>query len=356
VRATGRYRRSSLICCSFAFIIANRMRAPAFWWRKAGAAATVAQPLAAIYGAVAAWRLKQPGADAGVPVLCIGDPTLGGGGKTPTALAAARLLAGERPFFLTRGYGGRLAGPLRVEPGVHVANDVGDEPLLLGRAYPTIVARDRIAGARLARAGGAGMIVMDDGFQNPTLAKNCALLVVDAARGVGNGLGFPAGPLRAPLLAQIGRAHAIMVIGTGGGADPVLEAASRRNVAIFRGSLAPSSEVLSGLLGRPVLAFAGIGHPDKFYATLTAAGVEVRARRAFADHHAYTARDAASLLREANAQGLTLVTTEKDFVRFESDQAGDELRRRAVPLPVRLAVEEEAVFAAFLQNRIRARA
>lgn len=336
------------------------MRAPAFWWRKAGAEAAALAPLAALYGAVAAARLRRSGEDAGIPVVCIGDLTVGGAGKTPAALAAGRLLelAGEQPVFLTRGYGGRLPGPVVVQPGHHRAGDVGDEPLLLARAHTTVVARNRIAGAQLARARGASVIVMDDGFQNPELAKDCAALVVDAARGIGNGRVLPAGPLRAPLLAQLARAHALLMIGEGQAADPVLDAACQVELATFRARLNPSAEALAALRGRPLLAFAGIGHPEKFYASLTAAGLEVRVHRAFPDHHAYTAADARALLEAAEAQNLTLVTTEKDRVRLDADGNGAiaELARRATALPVRLLLEDEAAFAAFMRKRLRSRA
>ena len=331
------------------------MRAPEFWWRKAGAAAAALGPVAALYGAVAAHRLRQPGARVGVPVVCIGDPTLGGAGKTPTAIATARLLAaaGERPVFLTRGYGGREAGPLVVNGRVHRAKDVGDEPLLLARAQATIVARDRLAGAHLARASGASVIVMDDGFQNPSLAKDCAILVVDARRGVGNGRVFPSGPLRAPLEAQLDRAHAVMAIGSGAAAAPLLEAAARRGLRIFRARLEPAEAALAAMRARPALAFAGIGSPEKFFATLAAAGVAVRIRHSFADHHAYTAADAARLLREADTHGLALVTTEKDLVRLDGEGSLRELRSRAFALPVQLALENEKDFLAFLRERIR---
>src|SRR5262245_12302991 len=200
------------------------MRAPSFWWRDAGPAAALLTPLAAAYGAVAAWRMRQPGRDPGIPVVCVGNLTVGGAGKTPTALALGRLLqdAGERPVFLTRGYGGRLAGPVRVDPARHAARDVGDEPLLLARLADTIVARDRIAGAERARQDGATVVVMDDGFQNPSLAKHLALVVVDGARAIGNAGVFPAGPLRAPLAAQFARAHALIVVGEPGGAAAVV--------------------------------------------------------------------------------------------------------------------------------------
>ncbi len=175
------------------------MREPAFWWRPAGLMSGLLSPLAAIYGAVAASRMARAGHDAGIPVICVGNPTLGGAGKTPTAIAVAQMLdaAGRRPFVLSRGYGGALAGPVQVDPAHHRATDVGDEPLLLARFAPTIVSRDRAAGADAARAAGAGAVVMDDGFQSPALRKDRSLLVVDGRRGIGNGKVFPAGPLRA---------------------------------------------------------------------------------------------------------------------------------------------------------------
>ena len=180
------------------------MQAPAFWWKKPGAAAALLSPVAAIYGAVAARRLAQPGAHAGIPVICIGNLTVGGAGKTPTAIAVARLLiaAGEKPIFLIRGYGGTLAGPVTVAAG-HDAAQVGDEAVLLARVAPTIVAHDRVAGARLAKENGASVIVMDDGFQNPSLAKKLSILVIDGTRGIGNARIIPAGPLRAPLEPQL---------------------------------------------------------------------------------------------------------------------------------------------------------
>lgn len=330
------------------------MRAPAFWWRRAGAIAAILSPAARLYAAAAERRLRRPGTTVGIPIICIGDLTVGGAGKTPTALAAARLLQqiGCKPFFLTRGYRGRLSGPLLVEPRIHRAGDVGDEPLLLSRCAPTVVARDRVAGARLARERGAEAVVMDDGFQNPALAKDCAVLVVDAAWGVGNGRVLPAGPLRAPLEAQVARAQAVVAIGGGEGAKPLLEAAARRGIPIFRAGIAPAPESLAAIGRRPVLAFAGIGHPEKFYATLAAAGVDLRLRRSFPDHHVYSAKDAAALLHDAEARGLGLVTTEKDFVRLDADGPAGALGRQATALSVRLAFENEASFADLLRRAI----
>src|SRR5262245_34928162 len=280
------------------------MRAPAFWWRDASWAAALLAPLAALYGAVVARRMARPGRAAGVPVVCVGGLTLGGAGKTPTALAVARLLGAERPFFLTRGYGGALAGPVTVDAARHAARDVGDEALLLARQAPTIVARDRAAGAAAARSAGAGLIVMDDGFHSPAVAKDLALVAVAADHGIGNGRVFPAGPLRAPLPAQLARAHGVVVIGEGAAgsaaaAGTAAVAAAAAGLPLFRARLAPEPEAVSALAGQRVLAFAGIGHPDKFFATLAAAGIAAEVRRGFPDHHRYTQAEAAALMAEA---------------------------------------------------------
>jgi tetraacyldisaccharide 4'-kinase len=326
------------------------VRAPSFWWQDSTTAAALLSPVAGVYGAVAAARLRRSGERANVPVLCVGNPTLGGSGKTPTALALARLLidAGERPFLLSRGYGGRLAGPVRVDPQHHRADDVGDEPLLLARCAPTIIARDRVAGARFARVAGASVIVLDDGFQNPSLAKDLSILVVDGRRGVGNGLVFPAGPLRAPLVAQLDRAQAMLTLGDGPTAAAMESAAALRGLTLFRGTLVPDAAGVAALKGNRVLAFAGIGDPDKFFATLSDAGVDVVIRRGFADHHRFTAADAESLLVEADRAGLSLATTEKDFVRLAHRRALAALAERSRVLPVALKIDDEDRFRRFV--------
>src|SRR3954454_22666489 len=210
------------------------MKAPRFWWDKPGPTAALLSPFAAIYGGIAARRLAQSGARAGIPVICVGNPTVGGSGKTPAAIAIARLLidAGERPYFLTRGYGGRLPGPVMFEPG-HTAVQVGDEPLLLARVAPTVVAANRPAGAEFARRKGASVIVMDDGFQNPSLAKDLSILLVDGGRGIGNGRVLPAGPWRAPLAPQLERAHAILIVGNATKAAPIVTMAQEHKVPLF---------------------------------------------------------------------------------------------------------------------------
>ena len=303
--------------------------------------AALLSPLAAVYGAIAARRLEQAGTRAGIPVICVGNPTVGGAGKTPAAMAIARLLieAGERPCFLTRGYGGRLAGPLVVEAG-HTAVQVGDEPLLLARVAPAVVAANRVAGAELAREKGASVIVMDDGFQNPSLAKDFSILVIDGARGIGNGRVLPAGPLRAPLAPQLERADAILIVGNEAGVAPVAAAARARKLPLFHARLEPDSTAVAALAGQKVLAFAGIGDPEKFFATVAAAGIDAPITRGFSDHHRFSIKEARRLLEEAKRNKLVLLTTEKDAARLQSDAALGELAARARVLPVSLTVAE----------------
>lgn len=322
------------------------IRAPGFWWGEDPTpAARLLAPLGTVYGALAARRMARDGTEPPCPVVCIGNFTLGGAGKTPTALAVAGLLGdlGRRPAFLSRGYGGRLAGPVRVDPAHHGAAEVGDEPLLLARAAPAIVARDRVAGARACRAAGADIIVMDDGLQNPSLAKTLAIAVVDGAVGLGNGRVCPAGPLRAPAAAQWRRVHAALVIGEGAPGARVLAEASERGLPALRGRLVPDPAAAASFRGRPVLAFAGIGRPEKFFATLREAGASLRETRAFPDHHAFTAAEAEALAAEAAAKDLLLVTTEKDRVRLPP----------ALPvatLPVGLVLEEPEALSALLRG------
>src|SRR5689334_22348561 len=277
------------------------MREPAFWWRGAGPPASLLAPLGLIYGTIAARRMATKGAHAGVPVLCVGNFTLGGAGKTPAVIMLAKMLAdgGGHPVCLSRGYGGGEAGPRVVDGHSDSAAQVGDEALLLARAAPTIVARDRVAGAELARTQGASTVILDDGLQNPSLAKNFTLAVIDARRGVGNALVFPAGPLRAPLAAQIARTDALLVVGDGNAVDGIAAQLRARPAPVFHARLAPDPAAIAALKGQNVLAFAGIGDPDKFFTTVAAAGIVVSRRRPFADHHRYTPRDASELIVRA---------------------------------------------------------
>ncbi len=329
------------------------MREPPFWWQPGTGG--LLEPMALIYGAVAAARMSLRGRRAGVPVICLGNLTVGGAGKTPAALAVAQLLraARERPFFLSRGYGGRLAGPVRVNPAVHRAADVGDEPLLLAQLAPTVVARDRVAGAQFGQYAGASVIVMDDGLQNPALAKDLGIIVVDGGRGIGNGRVIPAGPLRAPLGAQLRHAQALLVVGPSDGAADVIRGAEQCGLKIFHARLEPDRAILAAIGKRKVLAFAGIGHPDKFFATLTEAGVTIAERVGFDDHHRFTAAQAQDLLARARAANLMLVTTEKDLVRLAGDRQLAALAEHASALPVRLVVEERDQFRALVLGALK---
>ncbi len=332
---------------------AVKLREPAFWWR-AGSGGWLT-PFAVLYGAVAAVRMQAHGSRADVPVICLGNLTVGGAGKTPAALAVAHLLHAvhERPFFLSRGYGGRLAGPVRVNPAFHRAADVGDEPLLLTRLAPTIVARDRVAGAKFAQFAGASVIVMDDGLQNPSLEKDLAIILLDGRRGIGNGHMLPAGPLRAPFGLQLDHAQALLVVGAPDGAAKVIDRATRRGLAIFHGRLEPDRSVIAAIGRRKVLAFAGIGDPEKFFTTLTEAGIDVAAHAGFPDHHRYTAAEAQDLVARAQADRLMLVTTEKDLMRLSGDPQLETLAGRVSALPVRLVVAEAEEFRAMVLKAVK---
>jgi tetraacyldisaccharide 4'-kinase len=323
------------------------MREPSFWWRSAGVEALVLAPLGAVYGAVAAHRMRGSGQAAGVPVLCVGNLTVGGAGKTPAALAFARILikAGRRVFFLSRGYGGQVLGPLRVDPSRHTAAEVGDEPLLLARLAPTIVAHDRVAGAEMARAAGASTIIMDDGFQNPSLNKNLSVVVIDGRRGIGNGRVIPAGPLRAPLRAQMSYAQALLVLGESSTrCDAAIAAAQENSIPVFRARLEAEADAVSALAGLRVLAFAGIGDPDKFFSTVAEAGISAPVTQGFPDHHRYSRTEAEALVERAARENLVLVTTEKDLVRIAHDPEVAALAKVARALPVTLQLDDEDSF------------
>jgi len=333
-----------------------RGRAPSFWWRKPGLSAAGLAPIADLYGRIAGKRLARPGRSVGVPVVCIGNLTLGGSGKTPTALAVARMLiaAGERPWFLSRGYGGQARGPLVVDASKHQAQDVGDEPLLLARLAPTVVSRDRAAGALLARELGASSIVMDDGFQNPSVEKQLSIITIDGRHGVGNARVFPSGPLRAPLHQQLVHAQILIVVGDIVLAESTIAIAKAHGLAVFRARLKPDPQAVQLLAQAPVLAFAGIGHPDKFFTTLLEAGLHLGLTRGFADHHGYTPAQANRLVAEAERHGWTLLTTEKDWVRLRGDPRLGALAQRARALPVRLVLDRERDFEALLRSALSA--
>ena len=329
------------------------MREPAFWHRPSPTSHLL-RPLAALYGAVAAQRLQRNGFDAGIPVLCVGNYHLGGAGKTPAVLALAALLRelGETPVVLSRGYGGRLRGPITVDISKHTAVDVGDEPLMLASHGPVVVARDRIDGVALAKSQGASVILMDDGFQNPAVNKDAALIVIDSERGVGNGRVFPAGPLRAPLPPQLARTDALIVVGAGAAAEAVAAAVAASKRPVLSARLKPDAESRAQLKDRRVLAFAGIGDPARFFRTLRSNGVEVVRERPFADHHPFSARDIEALAAEAQRDRLTLVTTEKDLVRLRRPAQSASVGSDIVPFKVELEFADPAGLRRFLSDRL----
>ncbi len=314
------------------------MRAPDFW-SEPGALARVLAPFGAVFDLAGGLRraLATPVA-CGLPVVCVGNLVAGGAGKTPVARALARRIAanGTPVHFLTRGYGGWAAGPLRVDPARHGALDVGDEALLLAADAPTWLARDRAAGARaIARdtpsegsGESPGVIVMDDGFQNPSIEKDLALLVIDGRYGLGNEKVMPAGPLREAAVPALARADALILLGE-----------DRKDVArrlgprlpILEAELAPAPGA-PDLAGRKLLAFAGIGRPEKFFATLAGLGAELAETRSFPDHHPYRPAEIEALIERARALRALPVTTEKDRVRLPAD-----LAKHVEVLPVEVA-------------------
>jgi len=307
---------------------------PAFWQFR-GIAARALVPLSCITAWLTARRVGREGWHAGVPVLCAGNGTVGGSGKTPLVLDLCKRLnrRGTAVHVLTRGYRGTARGPLRVDPARHTAAEVGDEALLLAAAAPCWVGADRAASAKAAVAAGAGALLLDDGLQNPGVAKDFSALVIDGGSGFGNGFLLPAGPLREPVGEAAARCRIAVIVG-----------ADRTNAAgllpegmrVLQARLAPAADMLA-LAGEKVFAFAGIGRPQKFFLSLQEAGLVLAGTRAFADHHSFTARELAALRRDAEAAGARLVTTEKDYVRIKPAE-----RDGITALGARLAWANEA--------------
>ncbi len=325
------------------------MKAPGFWYPAQGGVpwqARLLSPLAYAYaGATRARVRKPPSYRPAVPVICIGNINAGGTGKTPTVIALIeRLIAmGRKPMVVSRGYGGRMRGPARVDPVAHDAADVGDEPLLIAAFAPVWVAEDRAAGARAAEADGAAVILFDDGFQDPAVAKTLSLVVVDAGVGFGNGRVIPAGPLREPVAEGLARADAVISIG----AETEQAAFGKAwGDAIAVPRLEAEMEPLqTGLpwAGLRVLAFAGIGRPEKFFRTLGGLGAEILRAVPLGDHQPLTPALMTRLEGEAKVRGAQLVTTEKDAVRLPAS-----FRQKVVTLPVRLKFREPGALDALL--------
>ena len=289
------------------------MRAPEFWHEPPGLIAGLLTPFGIAFDAAS--RLRRAVARAyrpPVPVICVGNLVAGGSGKTPVVLSLAGILARRRiaVHIVSRGYGGRLAGPVRVDERLHEAAEVGDEPLLLAAQAPCWVARDRAAGVRAAVSAGAEAVLLDDGFQNPGIAKDLSLVVVDAGYGFGNRRVIPAGPLREPVGAGLARADAMIVIGSEAEAHPVGAAGSPSVAA----ELCPTDG--ERFAGAHVVAFAGIGRPEKFFDSLRALGANIVSTEPFPDHHPFQQREIARLHETARREGARLVTTAKDWVRL----------------------------------------
>lgn len=314
------------------------MRALSWWYGQGGLVPTLLAPLGATYAGLTARRLArgQP-LRAGVPVICVGNLDAGGTGKTPTVTALAERLAGRgmAVHVVSRGYGGRLIGPVRVLPS-HGPGEVGDEPLLLSAFAPAWVARDRAAGVRAAVADGAEAVILDDGFQNPSVAKDLSLVVVDAARGWGNGRAIPAGPLRETVTAGLRRADFVLSIGDGAAQEAFLArwGSALGGLPHLRGELRPLPTGMPWA-GLRAFAFAGIGQPGKFFATLRGLGAEVVGTVALGDHQPLGPALLQRLEADARRLGAQLVTTEKDAVRLPAA-----VRPRVLVLPVRLHLED----------------
>lgn len=319
------------------------MRTPEFWYGHGlgdQALGLLLSPLGALYDLAGRWRFATTwGYRAKVPVICVGNLTAGGSGKTPVAIALARLLLRRHlnPMFLTRGYRGRIKGPELIVPERTTAAETGDEALLLAQVAPTIVSANRAAGAKLAESSGAGVIIMDDGFQNPGLRKDVSLVVVDGPSMFGNGFVLPAGPLRETAARGLARAQAVILMGS-------QQQPFHFPCPVLHARIEPEPEAAADLRGRRLFAFAGIGRPAKFFDTLGAIGAHVLGTRAFPDHHPFSPHDIGSLYADAEALGAQLVTTSKDWVRLDGAA-----RAQILTLPVHVTFADPAQLVSILE-------
>ncbi len=328
--------------------------APPFWWKKNSVMGWLLAPIGYLYGRAAARILNSdPISEVPVPVICVGNFVTGGAGKTPTVELLTRYAKSKqmKPGILSRGYGGAVTTPTRVDPDKHNAHDVGDEALLHVKNAVTVVSADRPKGAKMLVELGCDVIIMDDGFQNPSLKKDFHLIVVDRKRGLGNGHSIPAGPLRAPLHQQLMLTDAAFLIGDGDAADKTIRKIARAAKPFFYGKV----QAIAGadFKGMKALAFAGIADPSKFFDTLRQNGVEVIDTQAFGDHHVFTAEECEDLLQRAQEQELQLLTTTKDIVRMRDMGPGPiRLLEESVAVPVHMVPEDPHMLSRIFETAI----
>ena len=315
--------------------------APPFWFAKPGIAGWLLSPVGALFGAVSAQRMRRaPTYVSTLPTICVGNFVVGGAGKTPTVLALIKISKsmGLKPGVLSRGYGGSVQEAVVVDPQTHNAHDVGDEPLIAAKLAPTIVSSDRPSGAALLEQQRVDLIIMDDGFQNPSLHKDYSIAVTDSVRGLGNGFVMPAGPLRASLGAQIAKASAILLVGEGKNAASLVRRAAKMAKPILQSGVRVKKP--RSWSKRRVCAFAGIADPKKFYASLEACGAEIVGTRNFHDHHPFSAEECRDLQQWAKDHDATLVTTQKDHIRLlRMGEAQDALAQAVEVLEIELVFE-----------------
>ena len=319
------------------------LKTPNFWFKKN--TGTLLRPLSFLYTGLHVMNrwLSKP-AKTPVPVICIGNAGLGGGGKTPTALGLGKILntMGLSAAYLTRGYGGSLKGPLAVQPSHHKAKDVGDEPLLLASHGLTLVSKNRKKALQLINPEKIDVILMDDGYQSHTIEKHTHILVVDGKKGFGNGLVFPAGPLREPLCMSLKRAQAILIIGPA--SDDVKQALKGASCPIWTAT--PKLDIPKDF-PKKVYAFAGLAFPEKFFDSLKNRGIEVLEQKSFPDHHPFGDLEMQHLKQDARKKKLPLVTTEKDYMRLSLFQ-----KKYVTPVPMTLQWSDQNAIEAFLKTRL----